>query len=157
MSGRAQTLQSRLFWFAVGAVVSYLLISTPLRWLRAHTELPVWVISALSTGVSVTFFFFWNYHVNFRTGSGRRGALARYLVVALVMWMASSTVLTQCLRWFPALSEAGVGWLRVNLNVVLTQAALGLVKFFLYHTWAFPPHRGGGVNGSDPASGPPGP
>jgi hypothetical protein len=152
MSGRTQSLQARLFWFGVGAVVSYLLISTPLRWLRANTALPVWAISTLSTGVSVTFFFFWNYHVNFRTASGRRGALARYLVVALVMWAASSTVLTQCLRWFPALSEVVLGPLRVNVNVVLTQAALGLVKFFLYHTWAFPPHREGGVNGSAPAS-----
>ena len=72
-----QTLRQRLLWFFVGAGVNYLLIATPFKYLKQNTELPVWGIAACSMGVSTTFFFLWNYFVNFRTDSRKRDAFAR--------------------------------------------------------------------------------
>jgi hypothetical protein len=156
---RPQTIVSRLVWFGAGAVLSYLLIATPLGWLKRHTALPLWTISGMSTAVSVGFFFFWNYYVNFRTSSGHVPTLVRYLVVTCAMWFASSTVLTLLMHFHPAGAGITLGALRVNLNVVLTQASLAGFKFLLFHYWAFPVHREDGVSASsgDAPSGSAGP
>ena len=71
---RHQQLRSRIFWFLAGATLNYLLISTPFKFLRSNTDLPLWAISACSLGVSTSFFFLWNYFVNFRTNSRKRDA-----------------------------------------------------------------------------------
>ena len=76
-SKHRQALRSRLLWFLAGAALNYLLIATPFKYLRTHTTLPVLVISACSIGFSMSFFFTWNYFVNFRTAVRKREALVR--------------------------------------------------------------------------------
>jgi putative flippase GtrA len=132
-----QQLHSRLFWFFAGAGVNYLLISIPFKWLRTHTTLQVWAISACSIGISALFFFCWNYFVNFRTDSRKRDAGVRYIIAVGVMWLLSSSTLA-ILKQFNfgfALSIAGH---QLDLDIVATQFFLGGLKFLLYHKWAFP-------------------
>jgi hypothetical protein len=146
---KKQSVAARLLLFFAGAGVNYLLISTPLEYLRNHyPSLPDMVNAGLSLGVSATFFFFWNYFVNFRTGSRKRDALARYVVAAAGLWALSSLTLGLFnhidlhphiyldLRHF-----IGVRPFNINRDVVATQFFLGGFKFLIYHYWAFPAHK----------------
>ena len=136
-----QTLRARIFWFLVGAVANYLFISIPFGWLKAHTSFSVPVISACSIGVSMAFFFIWNYFVNFRGDSRRRDALARYIVAVLVFWALSSTTLS-LLKHFGFHYALSFGKrLPIDLDIVATQFCLGGFKFLVYHYWAFPASR----------------
>ena len=134
---RRQQLRSRIFWFLAGAVLNYLLISTPFKWLRANTDLSVWVIAPCSLAVSATFFFSWNYFVNFRTDSRKRDALARYVTAVCLMWLLSSTLLA-LLKQFNAHYSFNVGAIPLDLDIVATQFFLAWLKFLLYHKWVFP-------------------
>jgi putative flippase GtrA len=134
---RRQQLRSRIFWFLAGAGVNYLLISTPYHWLTKHTTLPIWAMSASSIGVSASFFFLWNYFINFRTESRKRDALPRFLAAYLCMWAASSTTLT-ILKHFNAHLSLSIGGFPLDLDIVATQFLLSGLKFFLYHKWVFP-------------------
>lgn len=134
---RKQMLRSRIFWFLAGAGVNYLLIATPFKYLRANTELPILVISGCSLGVSTSFFFCWNYFINFRTDSRKRDALARYLVAVALMWLLSTTTLT-ILKHFDAQMAFSLGKFPLDLDIVATQFFLAGLKFFLYHRWVFP-------------------
>jgi len=134
---RRQQIQSRIFWFFAGATLNYLLISTPFRYLRSHTELPIWGVSACSIGVSTTFFFLWNYFVNFRTDSRKRDALARYIIAVGCMWFLSTITLT-VLKHFNAQMSFSLGRIPLDLDIVATQFFLAGLKFFLYHVWVFP-------------------
>src|SRR5204862_2153084 len=90
-----QALRMRFFWFVAGAGLNYLLIATPFKWLRTnHPDLPLWAISACSMGVSASFFFLWNYFINFRTHARKRDALPRYVGAVVCMWALSSALLT---------------------------------------------------------------
>jgi putative flippase GtrA len=130
-------LRSRIFWFLAGATVNYLLIATPFKWLRTHTDLPIWAVSACSLGVGTTFFFCWNYFINFRTDSRKRDALARYLAAVVCMWTLSSATLTM-LKHFNMHMEFNLGRFPLDLDIVATQFFLSGLKFFLYHIWVFP-------------------
>src|SRR5687768_181484 len=89
-----QTVRQRVFWFLVGAVLNYLLIATPLAYLKKHTDLPMEARVALSVGVSTTFFFIWNYFVNFRTASRKRDAFVRYVSAVIVLYALQTSILT---------------------------------------------------------------
>jgi hypothetical protein len=138
---RNQQLRSRIFWFLAGAGVNYLLIATPFKWLTKHTDLPVFAISACSLGVSASFFFAWNYFINFRTDARKRDALPRYIAAVLCMWAASTATLT-VLKHFDAHLALTIGRFPLDLDVVATQFFLSGLKFFLYHKWVFPLARG---------------
>ena len=132
-----QALRMRFFWFLAGAGLNYLLISTPFRWLQANTELPIPALAACSVGVATTFFFFWNYFINFRTDRRKRDALPRYVSAVALMWMLSSTLLT-ILKHFNAQMAFSLGSIPLDLDIVATQFFLAGLKFFLYHKWVFP-------------------
>jgi hypothetical protein len=132
-----QELRSRLFWFLAGSVVNYLLISTPFHWLKAHTSLPDWAISACSLGISSSFFFVWNYNLNFRTETRKRDALVRYICAVVIMWALSTGTLT-AFKHYNAHLSLNLGKLAVDLDVVATQFVLAGLKFLLYHLWVFP-------------------
>ena len=134
---RTQQLRSRIFWFLAGASVNYLLIATPFKWLKTHTAMPIWAISACSLGVSTSFFFAWNYFINFRTDARKRDALARYLAAVLCMWLLSSGTLTG-LKHFDARLSLSIGRFPLDLDIIATQFFLSGLKFFLYHKWVFP-------------------
>ncbi len=126
-----------MFWFLAGAIANYLLISTPFRWLAAHTALPVWAISACSVGVAAAFFFVWNYYVNFRTDARPSTVLRRYVLAVLAMWLLSSGVLT-LLKQVDINLAFNVGSHPLDLDVIGTQCIFGGLKFLLYHRWVFP-------------------
>ena len=132
-----QALRMRFFWFFAGSGVNYLLISWPFHWLQAHTELPTLAISGCSLGVSSTFFFLWNYFINFRTHSRKRDALPRYIAAVGCMWALSSGLLT-LLKYHNWHLSFSVGHFPLDLDVVATQFFLSGLKFFLYHKWVFP-------------------
>jgi putative flippase GtrA len=132
-----QQIRMRLFWFIAGSAVNYLLISTPFKWLRLHTDLPLWAVSACSIGVSTTFFFGWNYFVNFRTDSRKRDALPRYLAAVALMFSLSSATLT-LLKHFDMRMAFSLGRFPLDLDIVATQFFLAGLKFSLYHKWVFP-------------------
>ena len=132
-----QALRSRVFWFFAGSTVNYLLIATPFKWLKANTDLPIWAIAACSIGVSTSFFFCWNYFVNFRTDSRKRDAFARYVTAVACMWLLSTTTLT-ILKHFNWHFAFTVGRFPLDLDIVATQFFLAGFKFLLYHKWAFP-------------------
>ncbi|MES2569186.1 MAG: hypothetical protein V4710_03925 [Verrucomicrobiota bacterium] len=134
---RRQALKSRVFWFLAGAALNYALIRAPFKYLTTHTTLSVWGISACSVGLSATFFFAWNYFINFRTDVRRRDALARYAVAVLFMWLLSSTTL-MLLKSFDAQMALSLGGFPIDLDIVATQFFLAGLKFFLYHRWVFP-------------------
>jgi len=134
---RKQQLRSRIFWFLAGAGVNYLLIVTPFKWLTKHTDLPVLAISACSLGVSASFFFAWNYFINFRTDARKRDALPRYVAAVICMWAASTATLT-ALKHFDAHLSFNIGSFPLDLDVIATQFFLSWMKFFLYHKWVFP-------------------
>ena len=127
----------RFFWFLAGAGLNYLLIVTPFKWLRTNTELPIWAISACSLGVSASFFFLWNYFINFRTHARKRDALPRYIAAVGCMW-ALSSVLLATLKSHDYHHAFTVGRFGIDLDVVATQFFLSGLKFFLYHKWVFP-------------------
>ncbi|MEI6562570.1 MAG: hypothetical protein WCO68_10910 [Verrucomicrobiota bacterium] len=133
-----QTLHSRLFWFFVGAGVSYLFIATPFKYLKVHTDLSVAAISACSVGLSTVFFFVWNYFINFRSDARRRDALARYLVAVLVLWALSSTTLTLLKHFDFHFALSLLGRFPIDLDIVATQCFIGGFKFLVYHRWVFP-------------------
>ena len=114
-----------------------MLISTPFKWLKGHTELPPLAISACSLAVAASLFFVWNYFVNFRSDARKRDALPRYLAAVGVMWMLSSATLTM-LKSFDAHLAFNVGRVALDLDIVATQFFLSWLKFFLYHKWVFP-------------------
>lgn len=130
-------LQARLFWFFAGAGLNYLLIATPFKYLRTHTGLPIWAVAACSLAVSSSFFFVWNYFINFRTDSRKRDALARYVTAVAVMWVLSSVTLT-LLKHVDAQMHLSLGRFPLDLDVVATQFFLSGLKFLLYHLWVFP-------------------
>lgn len=132
-----QALRMRFFWFLAGAGLNYLLISTPFQWLQANTSLPIPALAACSVGVATTFFFFWNYFINFRTERRKRDALPRYVSAVACMWLLSSTVLT-VLKHFNAEMAFSVVRIPLDLDIVATQFFLAGLKFFLYHKWVFP-------------------
>jgi hypothetical protein len=134
---RPQSLRSRLFWFAAGAGVNYLLIATPFTWLSANTRFPIWAISACSVGFSSVFFLAWNYFVNFRTEASRPLVLARYLSAVVVLWLLSSAVLT-ALKHVDARLAFDIGGTALDLDIIGTQCFLSGLKFLLYHRWVFP-------------------
>ena len=132
-----QALRTRFLWFLAGAGLNYLLIATPFKWLQTHTTLPIPALAACSVGVATTFFFFWNYFINFRTDSRKRDALPRYLGAVICMWALSSTTLT-VLKHFNAEMAFSLGGIPLDLDIVATQFFLAGLKFFLYHKWVFP-------------------
>lgn len=132
-----QELRSRLFWFVAGAGVNYLLISTPFHWLKAHTSLPTFAISACSLGISSLFFFFWNYTLNFRTDARKRDAFVRYVCAVVLMWLLSSATLT-LFKSYNAHFSLHLGKFALDLDVIATQFVLAGLKFLLYHLWVFP-------------------
>lgn len=137
---RKQALRSRLFWFVAGASVNYLLIATPFKWLDKNTDLPDLAVSACSIGVGTSFFFFWNYFINFRGDARKREALPRYLTAVCCMWLLSSATLTilKSLNFHMALT---LGRFPIDLDIVATQFFLSGLKFVLYHKWVFPVAR----------------
>jgi putative flippase GtrA len=143
---RRQALRSRVFWFLAGAALNYLLIATPFKWLRANTELPIWAISACSIGLSTSFFFVWNYFINFRTDSRKRDALRRYVTAVACMWLLSSATLT-LLKHF---DSQMVGKSFLDLDIVATQFFLAGLKFALYHFWVFPLPKSGALRAQPP-------
>ena len=137
---RRNPLYTRLFWFIAGAGLNYLLISTPFKYLRTHSDLPPFAISALSVGVASVFFFVWNLRVNFRTDSRKRDALARYCAAVCLMWLLSSSLLN-FLKSFDAHHQFQFFGIALDLDVVATQFFLSGLKFALYHLWVFPVPR----------------
>lgn len=135
---RQQALRSRIFWFLAGAVVNYLFIATPFKYLKTHTGLSVSVISACSVGLSSTFFFGWNYFINFRTDSRRRDALARYVAAVVVMWMLSSATLSFLKHFDFRFAFSVAHRFPIDLDIVATQFFIAGFKFFVYHRWVFP-------------------
>jgi hypothetical protein len=132
-----RALRTRFIWFVAGAGVSYLLISTPFHWLKKHTALSTFEVSACSLAVSTVFFFVWNYFINFRTNARKRDALPRYILAVGIMWLLSSgtlTVLEHSQLLFPLM----IGTFKLDLNIVATQFVLSGLKFYLYHKWVFP-------------------
>ncbi|MDR3569058.1 MAG: hypothetical protein P4L43_13600 [Syntrophobacteraceae bacterium] len=136
-----QSTGLRVFWFFVGAGMNYALISTPFRFLRLHTGLPIIAISAASMTVSVAFFFFWNYFVNFRTDSRKKNALARYLAAVACMWALSTFTLTLLKSLDPHYGFLSISGFPLDLDILSTQACLAGFKFLLYHKWVFPAER----------------
>jgi amino acid transporter len=135
-----QVLNARIFWFLVGSIVNYLMISTPFNYLKAHTQLSVFTISACSIGFSTVFFFLWNYFINFRTDSRKRDALARYVAAVACMWALSFNLLAflkqhDFHRSFSLLGRS------LDLDIIATQFLLGGLKFVLYNFWVFPRPR----------------
>ena len=127
----------RFFWFLAGSGLNYLLIATPFKWLKTNTDLSNWTIAACSMAVSATFFFLWNYFINFRTHSRKRDALPRYLGAVVCMWALSSTLLAM-LKRHDLHHSFSIGRFPLDLDVVATQFFLSGLKFFLYHKWVFP-------------------
>jgi len=140
---RRQKVRVRFLWFLAGATVNYLLIATPFKWLKAHTDLPTLAISACSIGTGATFFFIWNYFINFRGDTRKRDALPRYLAAVLVMSALSSGLLT-FLKQHDAHMAFAVGRFPLDLDIVATQFFLAGLKFVLYHKWVFPLPRDAG-------------
>ncbi len=132
-----QQVRSRFFWFLAGATVNYLLISTPFKYLRENTEMPIWAVAACSLAFSSTFFFLWNYFINFRTASRKRDALPRYISAVATMWLLSSITLTLLKKSDHHLSFSLLGR-ALDLDIVATQFFLSGLKFLLYHFWVFP-------------------
>ena len=132
-----QMVRKRFLWFLAGAGVNYLLISTPFKYLRTHTAMPIWAIAACSLAVGTTFFFGWNYFINFRTDSRKRDALRRYLTAVALMWLLSTALLT-VLKHFDAHMKFSLARIPLDLDIVATQFFLSGLKFFLYHKWVFP-------------------
>ncbi|HEY3898227.1 MAG TPA: GtrA family protein [Chthoniobacter sp.] len=132
-----QALRTRFFWFVAGAGVNYLLISTPFKWLKAHTALPEFAIPACSVAVGATFFFVWNYFINFRTALRKRDALPRYIVAVCCMWLVQTGIL-YALKHFHFQAALHLGRFPIDLDIVATQFLPSGLKFFLYHKWVFP-------------------
>jgi putative flippase GtrA len=132
-----QSVRQRLAFFLLGAVVNYLLIALPFKYLSANTSLPVWAKAACSVGAGTTFFFLWNYFVNFRTSSRKRDAFLRYITVVIVMWGISSLLLT-VFKHFNIGIARHFGGSKLDFDVITTQLCMGWVKFLIYHKWAFP-------------------
>lgn len=134
---RRQQARARFAWFVGGSVLNYLLILLPFKWLRAHTGLPLLAIAACSIAVSATFFFIWNYTINFRGDSRKRDALPRYLGAVLLMSALSSGLLT-VLKGHDSHHAFSLLGHALDLDIVATQFFLAGLKFFLYHKWVFP-------------------
>jgi hypothetical protein len=134
---RRQALRMRFFWFVAGAGVNYLLISIPFKWLRHHTDFPVWAVAGCSMAVSTSFFFVWNYFINFRTHIRKRDALPRYITAVGCMWVLSSATLT-ALKSIDFKLAFHLGSFPLDLDIIATQFFLSGLKFFLYHKWVFP-------------------
>ena len=130
-------MRARIFWFGAGAGINYLLISTPFKWLKVHTNLPVWEIAGCSLAISTVFFFIWNYFINFRTYARKRDALPRYILAVVCMWVLSSALLTVLKRLDIHLS-LNLGRFPLDVEIIATQFFLSGLKFFLYHRWVFP-------------------
>jgi hypothetical protein len=132
-----QALQTRFIWFLAGSGVNYLLISTPFKWLHAHTTLPVWAVSGCSVAVGTAFFFVWNYFINFRTDVRKRDALPRYVLAVGIMWLVQSGILTT-LKHFDFQLAFNIGRFPLDIDIIATQFLPSGLKFFLYHKWVFP-------------------
>ena len=137
-SAQRQSMIHRIMWFFAGAGMNYLLIATPFKYLRQHhPDWPTLLVSACSVGVSTTFFFFWNYFVNFRTDSRKRDAFARYLTAVIVLGLISTGLLTA----FKHFNVLKLQSFPLDLDVVVLQLCFGPLKFLVYHFWAFPVAR----------------
>jgi putative flippase GtrA len=134
---RQQAVRMRVFWFLAGSVVNYLLIATPFEYLKKHAGLSIESSAALALATSTSFFFCWNYFVNFRTDARKRDALWRYIVAVALMY-SLSTLLLSFLSHHDFHMQMNVARFRLNLDVVATQFFLAGIKFPLYHYWAFP-------------------
>lgn len=118
-------------------MVNYLFIATPFNYLKTHTDMSLAGISACSVGISTTFFFLWNYFINFRGDSRKRDALLRYVIAVIAMWAISTTMLTLLKHWDFRLALR-LGKFPIDLDIVATQFFIGGFKFLVYHRWVFP-------------------
>ena len=132
-----QKARARFAWFLAGSVLNYLLIALPFQWLKAHTGLPDFAISVCSLSVGASFFFVWNYFINFRGDSRKRDALPRYLGAVLLMSALSTGLLTVLKQHNAHMAFSVVGF-ALDLDIVATQFFLAGLKFSLYHKWVFP-------------------
>ncbi|MEZ0253641.1 MAG: GtrA family protein [Chthoniobacter sp.] len=136
-SQRQRALLTRFTWFLAGSGVNYLLISLPYKWLETHTHFTKFELSACSLTVSTSFFFVWNYFVNFRTDTRKREALPRYIMAVGIMLFLSSNTLA-FLKSHDFHHALSLGHFPLDLDIVATQFFLSGLKFFLYHKWVFP-------------------
>ena len=101
--------------------------------------------SACSIGVSASFFFLWNYFINFRTDRRKRDACratsrAVALHVGALLRHAHSRSSTST-RTSPSASAASRS---ISTSSPRSSFLAGL-KFFLYHKWVFPLPAAGAV------------
>lgn len=136
---RQSLLERVLLFVFAGPILNYLLIAGSFRVFRSYEQLPLWAVSACSIGVSAIVFFFWNYFLNFRTGSRKRHAFGRYVVAVIVLWAVTSAIL-YAFKTFDANMKLNLGRFSIDLDVVATQLCFGWIKFLVYHQWVFPAH-----------------
>ena len=90
-----------------------------------------------AVAVSTTFFFIWNYFINFRTDLRKRDALPRYVAAVAAMWLLQSGILS-AFKYFNVHSNVYLGHVPIDLAIVATQFLPSGLKFYLYHKWVFP-------------------
>ncbi len=122
-------MAERIFWFLVGGCVSFVLNAGSYKLFYFHLGWHHSVAYLCSLGLTMLFFFFWNYFLNFRTDTCWRGAAWKYVVSQVVMFSLNYAIVGLAYRW-------GVGkwW----LNILVTPFFLTPLKFTLYHKWVFP-------------------
>ncbi len=88
---------------------------------------------AVSFGIMTTFFFFWNYFINFRTSVVWKDCLWRYLGSVAVCYGLNLLIS------FSAIKKLGVEGSLARLAIITVVLSItGGVKFLLYHFWVFP-------------------
>ncbi|MEI6033761.1 MAG: GtrA family protein [Verrucomicrobiae bacterium] len=130
----AQPFISRVFWFAVGGVLSVCLNFGPFEWLTSRAGLPNWAALAISLTFVTALFSVWNYHINFRTARRWRDCLPRYLAALGACWLISY------LLTLTGIKEWGITRLSRFTIFFSVQSGVSIVKFVLYHYWVYPRH-----------------
>lgn len=132
---RPQSLPERLGWFLVGGLLSNSLNYAPFEFLRSVLHFSEWGALAISFTFATTVFAIWNYKVNFRTSSGFRECLPRYLAVLLICTGISYLIT------LAGIKQWGQGKLMAFLIMFSVQTPIAALKFVVYHKWVYPSAR----------------
>jgi len=131
--GQAKVIGWRALWFVTGGLISSSLNIGTFWLLETKAGLPHQAAYAGSLTLTTTVLSLWNYHVNFRTKSGFRECLVRYVIAVCLLALTNYSIVTPLMTAWKSYRY---------LLILLVQAPIGVFKFLLYHFWVYP-HRDG--------------
>ena len=130
---KQQPVIERIIWFVVGGVGSAGMNTLMTQFFDHTLGWRTGPSLSVSFAIMTSFFFFWNYFINFRISAVWRDCLWRYLLSVAVCYGLNVLISFSAIKKFGAEKS-----LQRFFIIAAVLSITGGVKFLLYHFWVFP-------------------